>query len=730
MRLSSLLILFVTFATAGLLSLVAASLSADLIEDTSKTTVEHELSKSGMDWAEVHAEGLQIFLAGVAPSEADRFKAISAAGRIVDAARVIDNMEVPATAAIAPPRFSVEILRNDAGISLIGLIPESADRDRMLRELKDISANGEVADLLETADYAAPSGWSSATRFAISALKDLPRSKISVKAGRVDVTAMADSPEERAELEIDLTRRAPTGLEINLDISAPRPVITPFTLRFLMDEDGARFDACSADTDKARARILTAARAAGLTGNTECVIGLGVPSTRWADAVASAMRGLGDLGGGTLTISDADITLTALMGTDQALFDRVIGELEGTLPEAFALLAILPPTPEADDDGAVAQEFTATLSPEGLVQLRGRLPNDIARDTTDAYARARFGTETVHMATRLDETLPPTWPFRVMAGLDALTMLNNGALLVTPESVSITGKTGNTETNSRIAQLLAAKLSQTDHFAINVTYVEALDPLAGLPTNEECMANIKALQDETKIAFEPGSGTLDESAAAIIDKLAEELNACPDLQIEIQGHTDSQGRESMNQALSQTRALAVLTALQDRRVLTKGFLALGYGESQPIGDNDTAEGREANRRIEFVRIVPEAEQAEAAAAEEATETTDAAVNATETEAEATQADAAASDDEAEATEADTPEAASEDTGETASEAATETTDEAAPSEDAATDDTATDAVATPEADAAVDTADDTTTETPTDNAAPQDGAEDQSNDQN
>ncbi|WP_299424273.1 OmpA family protein [uncultured Shimia sp.] len=720
MRLSSLLILFVTFATAGLLSLVAASLSADLIEDTSKTTVEHELSKSGMDWAEVHAEGLQIFLAGVAPSEADRFKAISAAGRIVDAARVIDNMEVPATAAIAPPRFSVEILRNDAGISLIGLIPESADRARMLRELKSISANGEVADLLETADYAAPSGWSSATRFAIAALKDLPRSKISVKAGRVDVTAMADSPEARAELEIDLTRRAPTGVEINLNISAPRPVITPFTLRLVKDGEIARFDACSADTDKARAKILTAARAAGLTDNVECVIGLGVPSTKWGDAVSTAIRGLNELGGGTLTFSDADVTLTAQMGTDQALFDRVVGELEGTLPEAFALLATLPPTPEADDNGAEAQEFTATLSPEGLVQLRGRLPNDIARDTTDSYARARFGTETVHMATRLDETLPPTWPFRVMAGLDALTMLNNGSLIVTPEAVSITGNTGNTETNARIAQLLAAKLSQTDHFAINVTYVETLDPLAGLPTNEECMANIQALQDETKIAFEPGKGTLDESAAAIIDKLAEELNACPDLQIEIQGHTDSQGRESMNQALSQTRALAVLTALQERRVLTKGFLALGYGESQPIADNDTAEGREANRRIEFVRIVPEEEQAEAAA-EEGAEAAD---------AEATETEATASESEADATGADTPEATSEDTGAAAPEAASETADEATASEDTATEDTAADAPAT-EADATADTgADAATDDTSTDNAAPEDGAEDETNDQN
>jgi OOP family OmpA-OmpF porin len=719
MRLSSLLILFVTFASAGLLSLVAASLSADLIEDTSKSSVEHELSKSGMDWAEVHAEGLQIFLAGVAPSEADRFKAISAAGRIVDAARVIDNMEVPATAAIAPPRFSVEILRNDAGISLIGLIPESAARDQLLRQLKDISDSGEVADLLETADYAAPAGWSAASRFAVSALKDLPRSKISVQAGRVDITAMADSPEQRADLEIDLNRRAPNGVEVNLNISAPRPVITPFTLRLVKGGDITRFDACSADTDKARAQILTAARAAGLEGEVDCVIGLGVPSTSWGDAVATAIRGLNELGGGTLTFSDADVTLTALMGTDQALFDRVVGELEGTLPEAFALLATLPPTPEAEGE-AVVQEFTATLSPEGLVQLRGRLPNDIARDTTDSYARARFGTETVHMATRLDDTLPPTWPFRVMAGLDALSLLHNGSLLVTPEAVSVTGNTGNTETNARIAQLLADKLSQTDHFAINVTYVEALDPLAGLPTKEECMANIQALQDETKIAFEPGSGTLDASAAGIIDRLAEELNACPDLQIEIQGHTDSQGRESMNQALSQTRALAVLTALQERRVLTKGFLALGYGESQPIADNDTAEGREANRRIEFVRIVPEEEQAEAAA--------------DSGEAEATEADAATSEDEAEASDAENADAASEETSEAAPEDATEaseTAGEATTSEaDAATDGTAADAPAT-EADSTAETgAEAASDETSTDNAAQEDGEETQTNDTN
>ena len=55
----------------------------------------------------------------------------------------------------------------------------------------------------------------------------------------------------------------------------------------------------------------------------------------------------------------------------------------------------------------------------------------------------------------------------------------------------------------------------------------------------------------------------------------------------------------MNRQLSQSRAQAVLFELQNRRVLTTNMVAKGYGESEPIADNASEEGREANRRIEF-----------------------------------------------------------------------------------------------------------------------------------
>ena len=83
------------------------------------------------------------------------------------------------------------------------------------------------------------------------------------------------------------------------------------------------------------------------------------------------------------------------------------------------------------------------------------------------------------------------------------------------------------------------------------------------------------------------------------------------MNMEIGGHTDSQGGEGMNQQLSQSRANSVVNALIARRVLGVKFTAKGYGESEPIATNDTDDGREANRRIAFKLIDTDAADAPA-----------------------------------------------------------------------------------------------------------------------
>lgn len=604
MRLSSVLIPLAAFASAAVVSVAAARVAVSTVEDRSVLGVQDALTAEGEAWASVLGDGLQVILEGESPSEAVRFRAITIAGKVVDASRVIDNMSVIDTAGIAPPDFTMEILRNDGGVSLIGLIPASTNRDALTDRITAIAAGTPITDLLEVADYPVPSGWPSSMSFALQALEDLPRSKISVDPGQVAITAISDSLEQKRLLESSLSRDLPEIVSLDMNITAPRPVVTPFITRFMMDEDGARFDTCAADTAEAREQIMTAAHNAGLEGQISCSLALGVPSRSWGTAVAQSIDAIADLSGGMVTISDADITLVAPEGTAQGLFDRVVGELEHALPEVFVVKATLPVTPDVSAEGP--PQFTITRSPEGVVQLRGKVADELLNVSAENYARARFSGAQIVMGTRMSDGLPSNWAVRVLAGIEALSNLSDGAVIVEPTTMSVRGNTGDQEASAQISRLLIDKLGEAADFSVDVTYIERLDPIAALPSPEECIERITLISSERKITFEPSSATIDSSATGVVDDIAEVLRACSDLRIQIAGYTDSQGRESMNQQLSQQRAQAVLTALRVRRVPTSAFEAIGFGEADPIADNETAEGREANRRIEFSLILPEA----------------------------------------------------------------------------------------------------------------------------
>ena len=615
-------------AMAGGLCLLAALVSVDQIEARTGAAVRAALADKGMGWAEARPDGTLMHLSGTAPDEASRFHALSAATSVVDSARLIDDIEVAAPRPVEPPRFSVELLRNESGVSVIGLVPRATRNAALAGELAEMAKALPVTDMLETADYPVPEGWNAALAFGLDAVEQLKRAKISITAQRVSVTAVSDSVEEKARLERTLTEAAPDGLTLALDISAPRPIIAPFTLRFLMDQDGARFDACAADTEEAAAQILAAASEAGMLAQGTCTLGLGAPSPKWGMAVARGIEALAKIGGGSLTVSDADMTLVAQPGTEEARFDDITGGLKADLPEAFTLHAVLPDPVRVDGSGTAEgpREFIATLSPEGLLQLRGRVPDALVRDAVESYARARFGQERIHDSLRIDPALPEGWPLRILAGLEALAQLRNGAVIVQAGYVELTGLTMDDGVKARVARLLSERLGAAQNYKIDITYREPpateVAKTGARPTPEACVAEIGDLLAKDKITFAPGSTEIEGSAVRIIDRIADVLRSCPQAKIEIGGHTDSQGRESMNRELSQKRADAVLLALMARRVLVGNLTAKGYGESQPIADNGTEEGREANRRIEFRLIEPEggadaAEDGDAAAEDEA-----------------------------------------------------------------------------------------------------------------
>lgn len=124
-------------------------------------------------------------------------------------------------------------------------------------------------------------------------------------------------------------------------------------------------------------------------------------------------------------------------------------------------------------------------------------------------------------------------------------------------------------------------------------------------------AKIERVGEGIKVTFESGilfdvnKSDIRPDAEAELTKLAEILVKYGDTDILLEGHTDSTGDENYNQALSERRAAAVKAFLVMHGVKGVRMTTMGYGESQPIADNETVEGRQANRRVEVAIMANE-----------------------------------------------------------------------------------------------------------------------------
>jgi OmpA-OmpF porin, OOP family len=101
------------------------------------------------------------------------------------------------------------------------------------------------------------------------------------------------------------------------------------------------------------------------------------------------------------------------------------------------------------------------------------------------------------------------------------------------------------------------------------------------------------------VNFEVNSSRLTANAKVILNQVADSLAATSGMRVEIGGHTDAQGSDSFNQKLSDRRAQAVKDYLVSRGIDAGRLESKGYGEVQPVDSNETAEGRELNRRVEM-----------------------------------------------------------------------------------------------------------------------------------
>jgi len=135
------------------------------------------------------------------------------------------------------------------------------------------------------------------------------------------------------------------------------------------------------------------------------------------------------------------------------------------------------------------------------------------------------------------------------------------------------------------------------------------------PSKNGCPTSVRVTEEEIvildQVQFKTGSAVILPASDELLTQVAAVLNEHPEiLKVEVQGHTDSRGGKKYNQRLSEKRSAAVVKWLTKKGNIDASRLTShGYGMDEPIAENDTPEGRQKNRRVQF-KIVEKGQKSE------------------------------------------------------------------------------------------------------------------------
>jgi OOP family OmpA-OmpF porin len=228
--------------------------------------------------------------------------------------------------------------------------------------------------------------------------------------------------------------------------------------------------------------------------------------------------------------------------------------------------------------------------------LTGYVPDNNVHATLGAAAGRKFFSEKVVDNLKASIGAPSGFANAVLPALGALSRLSTGTLVVSDREVKLSGDAFHDAAAAQIRAGLGKDFPQGWQFKADISVKPAAAPVDATV----CQQLFWDLLAKGKIRIETGRATIDQDSAGLLDRLMETALRCPTANIEVAGHTDADGEDGFNQALSEKRAQAVVDYLVKAGLPADRFTPTGYGSTQPVAGNDTDEGKAQNRRIEFV----------------------------------------------------------------------------------------------------------------------------------
>jgi OmpA-OmpF porin, OOP family len=419
-----------------------------------------------------------------------------------------------------------------------------------------------------------------------AALKDIVLDKTTIGVAGRDVRLGAEAFAEDGRRSAVAAVEAVSGVRLVNDETRLVAEARPFV--WTAERDVARVTlGGSAPLPATRTKLLETARATlGVEIADQMTLARGAPP-RFEAAAQLLLDQIGKLKDGKVTISDAGVSLSG-MARELGGREAIASALKN-LPAGFKVAA--------NDVKAPPYVFQAYKDPVAVtVTLSGYVPDDKIHAAIIASASRKFLSEKVVDNLKTSIGAPGGFSAAVMPAMGALSRLSTGTLVVSDREVKLSGDALYDAAAAQIRAGLGKDFPPGFQFKSDVSTKPAVAPVDATV----CQQLFSELLGKAKIRFESGRATIDPDSAGLLDHLVETASRCPTANIEVAGHTDTDGDDAANQDLSERRAQAVVDDLVKAGLPADRFTAVGYGSAQPIAANDTEDGKAQNRRIEFV----------------------------------------------------------------------------------------------------------------------------------
>ena len=590
--------ILITFSAAAIVACFCAMALVWVLEAKTISRLEAAFVKADLGWVEIAADGRQMVLSGRAETAAQRFQALALARKIVAIHNLSDQIVLSETGAKTPVALTLQIFKTSKFIRAMGNVPSGPAQETLLAGLRDMAAGQMELKHFFTAAQRRPSEkWLTAQQLGLEALTQIHRGEVTIAEDRVVVKALVKTEERRQEVLTNLEQLSPNGLLYEVAVVAPNAVPEGYRFRAVKSDGALRVLACRVDSQMHLKALASALQAFDVTYGLPCLMNFADRPTGFDETIFLALDELRPIRTATIHLVDNRLQLFLPNPLDADNIAAVVEKIKQRLPEGYEVEASRNQPGMAG--GLLAAEFLFELEADGNLILQGPLDDQRAQKAVTALAQARFGFDKVTFSGSLDPALGNDWTLQILSLIDAMLPLQRAQMRLTRHDLTVSGMSHRKDAQAALALSVNQILPNTVRADLQISYEPPPKAEPDLLPAVLCISQINGLLQSEKINFDPGSDRVNLAGQNLLDKIADILRQCGEIPLEIAGHTDSQGREEMNLQLSQTRAQAVLMELQRRRILTGSFVAQGYGETKPIAANDSAEGRDINRRIEF-----------------------------------------------------------------------------------------------------------------------------------